>query len=323
MKTKLLTLMLLSFLASPSYAGERGGNGGDAVVNSEGARFLDLVRSTEEILDIEPYARDLEDVLYQLRAYQTATYLPLETQTLPVKNKIIASLKSLDFYLVNRPLAETYDRGVVILPFEHQGRIVRLALQGKYSRKVLVNERIFNKLPKLDRLAFFLHEALIRVYLDEAGHLESTERIAGLVKATFKAYAQRRSMTPEILAKYLCDIGISATALEFSGRRKASFDLIASRSVGVERVFYNRHGSCSSLLLKHSGTQTASACAYNTGYYFVNFEDRVISYTIGVEWMGGRTRNNSCAGPLRLYTKIDGAVEDVTELLRTNKIRFY
>lgn len=222
---------LIALLISPlkAEAGREAGNGGDAVLTPGGVRFLDLVRLPGSVLldlEDEGLIDELSSHLSRHPGYAQTTYFGADSApTALVQNKIVASLKTLSFRLVPGPLPQTGDRGFVELPWNQAGRIVRLALQDINAKRVIVDRDVYAQLPRADKLAFLLHEALIRVYHDDLyiprNHpLRSIEKIANLVNATFRTDRDPgRGLTARSVARYLCDAKIPVAVGQYNNKQ--------------------------------------------------------------------------------------------------------
>ncbi|MCB0384328.1 MAG: hypothetical protein KDD43_02970 [Bdellovibrionales bacterium] len=244
------------------------GNGGDALVQSNGrVRFLDLVRiPNSEILDpeIEGLRHGLESELTRNQGLLNATYFPAgaDSFTEPVMNKILSSLDKLTFYLVNGPLPEVGDRGVVYLPWRVRGVIQRLALQERNSLTVLVDRNLYYSLPYRDQLAFMLHEALIRVWYDDFNNdvLESTDRIASFVHVLFNKSAHLPGgLNAKMVSRYLCDAGLTTSDKTFGSMQTLSGILVPHTAYPRNVVIYARvENRCQALELVRTGPPTGT-----------------------------------------------------------------
>ncbi|MCB0367766.1 MAG: hypothetical protein KDD68_20350 [Bdellovibrionales bacterium] len=242
------------------------GNGGDTLVEHNGrVRFLDLVRiPNSEILDpeIEGLRHGLERELARHQGLLDATYFPAgaDSFTEPVMSKILGGLDKLTFYLVNGPLPEVGDRGVVYLPWRVRGVIHRLALQDRNSLTVLVDRNLYHSLPYRDQLAFMLHEALIRVWYDDFNNdvLESTDKIASFVHVLFNKSAHLPGgLNAKMVSRYLCDAGLTTSDKTFGSMQTLSGILVPHTSYPRNVVIFARvENRCQALELVRTGPAT-------------------------------------------------------------------
>jgi hypothetical protein len=138
------------------------------------------------------------------------------------------------------------------------GVIVRLGLQDAATHKVLVDRSIYKLLPNKDRLAFFMHESLIRVYLDdfENDPLLTTEKIAALVKASF---GEEAKLSARSVARYLCDANIMAIEKAYPGLSQVK-GLMGEHASYPEKatMIARMDGSCAAIDITLNGSPTGS-----------------------------------------------------------------
>ena len=211
---------------SASAASDKGGasgNGGNVIksISSE-TRFLDLVRKASKI----PYTPKTKRAYQTLTAalaknpgYQEATILqPLVGFSKNPKTRVFDSLDRLKFLLINEPLPALDDTGVISLMQNFKGVMKRLALQNRTTGQVLVDINLLEELLQNDAdevgvAAFFLHEALIRIFYDGDYYktLTSTEIISSIVNVTFGENKILTQWGAEDLAQILTQTGIPTT----------------------------------------------------------------------------------------------------------------
>jgi hypothetical protein len=227
LKTLIAATALASLVSVGStglaLGGDKEGNGGDVVVNQGKTRFLDRMRKPKQTyFDLEStgWIAPLNRALLAQPGYAETTYFPgFSGSPMSMHDKILSALRSLNFYFVSGPIPPANDRGDVVLTWKISGSIQRLALQEEDSRKVFVDEELFDALALSsteDVLAFLLHEALIRVYNDDriiASDVPLTDisNIAALVYATFPGdQSGQKKLSARTVANYLCEAKIPA-----------------------------------------------------------------------------------------------------------------
>ena len=171
------------------------------------------------------------------QGYRQATYFPdnYDEPTESISKKVLSALNRLTFFVITdgTRLPDPHDTGVLVLPWNFDGQIVRLALQDIETRRVLVDGELLAKMPPIDIAALFQHEALIRVWYDDPhqyilngilparyGRLESTEKIADIVNMTFVSTLWTENLSAEAVAAKMCEAGIRVNARSLNGLRK-------------------------------------------------------------------------------------------------------
>ncbi|MCC7405255.1 MAG: hypothetical protein IT288_12725 [Bdellovibrionales bacterium] len=254
--------------------GNERGNGGDAFVGPTGSvRFLDLVREPRaEILDpdVEGLTVGLTQEMSRHIGLRAATFLS-PSPDLPISSSSVAhairsALDRLTFYLVPGPIPEVLDRGVVLLPWNLNGVIVRLALQDRQTGNVVVDRGLYEKLPLRDRVAFMMHETLIRLFNEDStnSELASTEKIASFVNVLFnRTDHMPEGLSAKTVARYLCDVGYlisdridreAAPWKRSSGYLTPGHAYFPNKNV----IVFRQSGRCFSALLRIDGPLTGS-----------------------------------------------------------------
>ena len=203
-------------------AGPGSGNGGNVVRNETATKFSDLVRKASKIPFTPKSRRAYQTLIYTLDknpGYFEATVLqPLVRFSKTPKARVLESLNRLQFLLINEPLPPLNDTGIFIYMHEFKGELKRFALQYRTTGQVIVDMNLLEELLKNDEAevgvaAFFLHEALIRVFNDGdySAQLKSTEIISSIVNVTFGKNKIVAQLGPEDLAQMLTQTGIPTT----------------------------------------------------------------------------------------------------------------
>ncbi len=212
----LIALSLIWTYQQLLAGGREVGNGGNVVQNSTTAqvRFLDLVKVPTSVIlehDLHPGFAVLEKLFLKETALSNVTIFPRRSldneKSRSLKNEILYSLSELTFYLVPGPLPTIDDKGMVIF-YHPKGnkKILQLAIQNKWSKKVIIDRDLFATLTPFDVASFFVHEALIRTQLRNRlySELSSTEKIGNFVNVLFDQ-SRPSPMREKTVARYLRD----------------------------------------------------------------------------------------------------------------------
>ncbi|MCC7405254.1 MAG: hypothetical protein IT288_12720 [Bdellovibrionales bacterium] len=244
--------------------GNERGNGGDVVVGPNGAvRFLDLVREPRsEIFDpeLEGLTQLLDQEMRKHIGLTVSSFVPAGPDARPttIARAILGALGRLTFYLVSGPIPEVNDRGVVVLPWNLRGKVVRLALQERASGNVVVDRHFYAQLPIRDRVAFFMHEALIRLWNEDYQNepLTSTDKIANCVHILFNRTSHMpEGMTEKIATRYLCDAGYLVSERSLAGLKKLVGIMAAGSAYFPNNNFlvFRQSGKCYTVHLRLKG----------------------------------------------------------------------
>lgn len=259
----LMMVLCLGFIHSlPLWAGAGSSNGGGAYITNPGrAQFLDLVKEATEVPYDQKETKAIETLIRFMDMHQPAfskatVMQPKVGVSINVKERILSALEQLNFVMTVRPLPELNDAGLIIINWNVNGKVERLAVQDLLTNTVVVNKQLFLSLVEEDEkeekpvAAFFLHEALIRIYFEGTGSLlESTELIGNIVNITFGKDKLVKKFTPKSLALGLTRAGIPTTPEDRAGMKAIAADylnqlMIADRSNQLSEffVFFHQDG---------------------------------------------------------------------------------
>jgi hypothetical protein len=123
---------------------------------------------------------------------------------------------------------------------------------------VVVDRHYYAQLPTRDRVAFFMHEALIRLWNEDFHNepLTSTEKIANFVNILFNRTSHMPEGMPEKIAvRYLCDAGYLVSERSLAGLKKLSGMLAAGHPYFPNNNFlvFRQRGKCYTVLLRLKG----------------------------------------------------------------------
>jgi hypothetical protein len=224
MASFLSVLLILVSSACFALGGDKEGNGGDICTKKNEVMFLDRCRVLTKVpfdFDKAGWFDALDAALSRHPGFVETVYFAGENgEPMTMHRKIMQAFRSLRFYFVKELVPPVGDRGHVQLTVRVGGRVRRLALQLGGSATVLVNREAFELMLRFgqleDVLAFFMHEALIRVYKDDRQiaierPLKDIGQIATLVGETFPAKKHQRGPLSAVeVAQMLCDAWIPA-----------------------------------------------------------------------------------------------------------------
>jgi hypothetical protein len=166
LKTFLAPLTLAALITAPSFAGERGGNGGDGIEIDGKLYVLDLVEAGVEIGNLNPHHSDDLEGLEKLRVRlanriprSASEALALKLQRLQSASPVFAEvlLQAIELYnwrLVNSALVNIKDENT-LLDYEN---LVQLAI--RRNANILIDRTQWERLDAYNQSALILHEVI-------------------------------------------------------------------------------------------------------------------------------------------------------------------
>jgi len=145
-KSQMAALLIGIFLGSSASATKEVGNGGDAVVKDGRISLLDLVETTDELLDVQRFASDTREVSIKMNR---------------ILRTFHANPHAMAWILTSKSLENIQDEGIIATPIE--GELKQVAVQK--DGVVLIQKNLFEAMDEHNQKALFLHEVLIRTAL--------------------------------------------------------------------------------------------------------------------------------------------------------------
>lgn len=145
-KSQIAALLIGMMLGSSASATKEVGNGGDAVVKDGQVSLLDLVETTDELLDVQRFVSGTHEVSIKLNR---------------ILRTFLASPHSMTWILTSKSLENIQDEGIIVTPIEGELRQVAVQKDGV----VLIQKNLFEAMDEHNQKALFLHEILIRTAL--------------------------------------------------------------------------------------------------------------------------------------------------------------
>jgi hypothetical protein len=221
--------------------GGSSGNGGNAFVNSDGqAMFLDLVRLPSTVIFDHKRSEAMKVLVEQMGkhgGFSEATYFPYSndpTQSIGARIREVLN-ERMQFQVLRsgQPLPDPKDKGLVVIPWNVNGEVRRLALQDPGTGRVMVDGAVLEKMSDRDIAAFLMHEALIKLWYEDFDNitiarrqnlkppfLKSTDRIADIVNMTFVEDKFTKNLSAESVSAKMCEAGIKVAPENVQGLKE-------------------------------------------------------------------------------------------------------